>query len=310
MANDLSHPCWTPECSRTSNSLWKHCFTGVSWCHGLFRWLCYSSFFRDRRLDYCLLVTRIAKDHDKQSYEDQDSDPPMIEASDELSPSMSVSLPHEITVPQLPCPSELQPNHIPTCTPLAPLMLIPAGTDDQALLPAYSTETEPALPPTVSLATGPVPHANPLPVPTNNHSMVTRSKNNIHRPRQSSDDFIHYPLPKALRAALGPTATEPTSYSQASKSVHWQEAMNQEFSALIHNGIPGPWSHLPHMQILWDTDGFTKSKERRMEPLCYKARLVAKGFHQQTAQIPLWFTLSTPLLVLQTFNQTPVPGVP
>ena len=55
-------------------------------------------------------VTRIAKDHDKQSYEDQDSDPPMIEASDELSPSMSMSLPHQITVPQLPCPTELQPN--------------------------------------------------------------------------------------------------------------------------------------------------------------------------------------------------------
>jgi len=27
-------------------------------------------------------VTRIAEDHDKQSYEDQDSDPPVIEASD------------------------------------------------------------------------------------------------------------------------------------------------------------------------------------------------------------------------------------
>ena len=121
-------------------------------------------------------VTRIAKDHDKQSYEDQDSDPPMIEASDELSPSMSVSLPHEITVPQLPCTTEFKPNHIPTCTPLAPLMLIPAGTDDQALPPAYFTETKPALPPTVSLATGPVPHANPLPVPTNNHSMVKGPK--------------------------------------------------------------------------------------------------------------------------------------
>jgi hypothetical protein len=92
-------------------------------------------------------------------------------------------------------------------------MLIPAGKDDQAPPPAHSTEIEPALPPTVSPATAPVPHANPLPVPTNNHSMVTRSKNNIHRPRQSSDDFIRYPLPKALTTTLGPTTTEPTSYS-------------------------------------------------------------------------------------------------
>ena len=27
-------------------------------------------------------VTRIAEDHDKQSYEDQDSDPPVIQTSD------------------------------------------------------------------------------------------------------------------------------------------------------------------------------------------------------------------------------------
>jgi len=65
--------------------------------------------------------------------------------------------------------------------------------------------------------------------------MVTRSKNNIHRPKQSSDDFIQYPLPKAHV----PIATKPTSYSQASKSLHWREAMNKEFSALLHNGT---WS--------------------------------------------------------------------
>jgi hypothetical protein len=139
---------------------------------------------------------------------------------DNPSSSMSVSLPPQITLPQFPSPNELQPNHIPACTPPAPLMLIPAGTDDQASPLAPSTETELALPPTVSPATTPVSPANHLPVPPNNHSMVIRSKNNIHRPRQSSDDFIRYPLPKALTAALGPTAIEPASYSQASKSVH------------------------------------------------------------------------------------------
>jgi histone deacetylase 1/2 len=163
---------------------------------------------------------------------------PIVSVSDQPSPSTSVSLPHHIIVPQFPCPIELQPNHITTCTPSASLMLIPAETD-QAPPPTHSTETKPALSPIVSPATTPVTHADTLPVPPNIHYMVTRSKNNIHRPRQSSDDFIRYPLPKALTAALVPTATEPTSYSQASKSVHWREAMNQEFSALIHNGT---WS--------------------------------------------------------------------
>jgi len=132
--------------------------------------------------------------------------------SDKISPSTSVSLPHHITVPQFSCPTELQPNHITTCTPPAPFMLIPAKID-QAPPPAHSTETEPALSPTISPFTTLVPHADTLPVPTNIHPMVTRSKNNIHRPRQSSDDFIRYPLLKALTTTLIPTATKPTSYS-------------------------------------------------------------------------------------------------
>ena len=193
---------------------------------------------------------------------------------------MFVSLPHQITMPQFPCPNELHPNHIPTCTPLAPLMLIPAETDAQASPPAHFTETEPALPSIVSPATAQVSHIDPLPVPTNNHSMVTRSKNNIHRPIQSSDDFICYPLPKALTAALVPTKTKPTSYSQASKFMHRREVMNQEFLVLIHNGtwsLVSPPTYANIVGCRWiykikrKADGATER---------YKACLVAKGFHQ------------------------------
>ena len=194
---------------------------------------------------------------------------------------MFVSLPHQIIVPQFPCPNELQPNHIPTCTPPSPLMLITAGTDAQAPPPAPSTETKPDLPPTVSPATASVSHANPLPVPTNNHFMVTRSKNNICCPQQSSDDFIRYPLPKALTAALSPTTTEPTSYSQASKSVHWREAMNQEFSTLLHNGtwsLVSPPTHANIVGCRWIYN-FKRKADEAIEH--YKAHLVAKGFHQQ-----------------------------
>jgi len=205
---------------------------------------------------------------------------PIVPVSDQSSPSTSVSLPHHITVPQFPCPIELHPNHITTCTPSAPLMLIPAETD-QAPPPTHSTATEPALSPIISPATTPVTHPDTLPVPTNIHSMVTRSKNNIHRPRQSSDDFIRYPLPKALTAALVPTATEPTSYSQASKFVHWREAMNQEFSALLHNGtwsLVSPPTHVNIVGCRW----IYKIKRKADGAIeHYKARLVAKGFHQR-----------------------------
>ena len=199
--------------------------------------------------------------------------------SNKNSPSSSASLPPTIVVPQFSCPTDLQSNHVPTCTPHAPLMLIPADTD-QALPPAQSTAPASALSQPVSSTTSTVPHVDPVTVAPNVHSMVTRSKNNIHRPKQSSDAFIRYPLPKAL-TTLVPTAAEPTSYSQASKSVHWREAMNQEFSALLHNGtwsLVSPPIHANIVRCRWiykikrKTDG---AIER------YKARLVAKGFHQQ-----------------------------
>jgi len=93
--------------------------------------------------------------------------------------------------------------------------------------------------PEISHAAVPPQHADSQSAPTNVHSMVTCSKNNIHRPRQSSDDFIRYPLLRALIAENVPTEAKPTSYSQALKSLHWQEAMNKEFSALLHYDI---WS--------------------------------------------------------------------
>ena len=68
-------------------------------------------------------------------------------------------------------------------------MLIPADTD-QALPPAQSTAPASALSQPVSSTTSTVPHVDPVTVAPNVHSMVTRYKNNIHRPKQSSDAFI------------------------------------------------------------------------------------------------------------------------
>ena len=156
----------------------------------------------------------------------------IVSVSDKNYPSTSVSLPHQIIVPLSPCPTNLQPNHISTYTPPAPFVLISVDID-QAPPPANSIETEPTPSPTISQATAPVPHVDTRSVLTNIHFMVTRSKNNIHRPRQSSDNFIRYPLPKALTTAHVPTTTKPTSYIQAFKSLHWWEAMNKGFSALL-----------------------------------------------------------------------------
>jgi hypothetical protein len=64
-------------------------------------------------------------------------------------------------------------------------------------------------------------------------TMVTRSQNNIHQPKQFRDGTIHYPLPSAFSTSLISNDVEPTSYTQAAKNVKWRAAMAEEFNALI-----------------------------------------------------------------------------
>ena len=62
----------------------------------------------------------------------------------------------------------------------------------------------------------------PLPSPSRPqhwsiHSMITRSKNNIHKPKLASESHIRYPIPKTLMATIQPQEKEPTCYSTAVK---------------------------------------------------------------------------------------------
>lgn len=129
------------------------------------------------------------------------------------------------------------------------------------------------------------PAPPPLPSPPrqqhqNIHSMITRSKNNIHKPILASDSHIRYPIPKALMATIQPQEKEPTCYSTAVKHHHWREAMNKEFDALLANGtwtlVPKP----PNANLV-GCKWVYKIKRRADGSIeRFKARLVAKGFHQ------------------------------
>lgn len=89
-----------------------------------------------------------------------------------------------------------------------------------------------------------------------------------------------YPIPHAF-ATLVDQVVEPTSYTQASRSPEWKQAMVEEFNALIKQGT---WSLVPSspsfsivgckwvFKVKQRSDGFIER---------YKARLVAKGYHQQ-----------------------------
>lgn len=76
--------------------------------------------------------------------------------------------------------------------------------------------------------TGPPPAPVIQPI-LNTHSMLTRSKTGVFKL-------------KVLLVANDDPFYEPSTFAQASKSVHWQTAMQNEFDALLKNNI---WSLVP-----------------------------------------------------------------
>lgn len=116
-----------------------------------------------------------------------------------------------------------------------------------------------------------------LPVTSNNsnsHHMTTRSKDGTLKPRIFFS--TKYPLHSALLRELD--MDEPSSFTQASKSSNWRNAMNDEFNALIQTGIWTLVPHLPHMHVI---DCKWVFKTKRKADVTIERRLVAKGFKQQ-----------------------------
>ena len=74
--------------------------------------------------------------------------------------------------------------------------------------------------------------------------MITRSKQNISKPKIPTDGTIRYPLPKAFIAATTDSQiiTKLTCFTTASKNPKWRQAMNLKFDALIKNNT---WTIVP-----------------------------------------------------------------
>ncbi|XP_016647016.1 PREDICTED: uncharacterized mitochondrial protein AtMg00820-like [Prunus mume] len=108
----------------------------------------------------------------------------------------------------------------------------------------------------------------------------TQSKSGIFKPKFRSNFSVCYPFTYAY-ISLVDYDLEPTCYFQASRFSHWQQAMHNEFNALLKQGT---WSLVPLPQsahVVGCKWVFKINRHSKGSIECYKARSVAKGYHQQ-----------------------------
>ncbi|KAM1594973.1 hypothetical protein PS2_001292 [Malus domestica] len=191
-----------------------------------------------------------------------------------FSPASSSVLPHSD-----PLPSSIS-VHIPVSSSSPPAVSPPqpfASPHVSTTPPTHDPTSSSSLPAAFSpdLVSGSPP---PIGSPHNTHSMITRAKAGIHKPKVFT--ATKHPLPSSVDP-LTQIPSAPTTYLQASKHAPWMAAMQDEFQALQSTGT---WDLVPShpsynlvgckwvFKVKHKADG---SIDR------YKARLVAKGFHQQ-----------------------------
>ena len=152
-------------------------------------------------------------------------------------------------------------------------MVLPNTISDSHLTPAET----PNISPNPDACSAPL-----LPHPSS-HPMLTRSKNNITKPKTPTDGTVRYPLPMALLAvAPGPLSVpEPTCFTMAVKSREWRHAMNLEFDALLRNQTWTLVPSHPSQNLIGCKWVFWVKRKVDGTVEWHKARLVAKGFHQQ-----------------------------
>uniref|UniRef100_A0A2N9IZW0 Integrase catalytic domain-containing protein n=1 Tax=Fagus sylvatica TaxID=28930 RepID=A0A2N9IZW0_FAGSY len=164
---------------------------------------------------------------------------------------------HFTAAPDVPHSSPTSPSHI---NPDTPISSSPNITSSPSTL--VHSSAAPSVP-------NPVSNIPIVPIPPPIHSMQTRSKNGIFKPKLGYIAKVDY------------STTEPNSYTIASKHPQWCTAMDEEFQALHKQGTWSLVSLPPHKNVVgckwvyklkYNSDGTIAR---------YKARLVAKGFHQQ-----------------------------
>ncbi|CAH9104736.1 unnamed protein product, partial [Cuscuta epithymum] len=107
------------------------------------------------------------------------------------------------------------------------------------------------------------------PATHNTHPMVTRAQTNSLKPKLFTSHIS------------SPCTLEPSTYAQAVKYPHWQQAMHQEYAALMRNKT---WSIVPcptNVNVIGSKWIFRIKHHSDGSIERYKARLVAQGYNQE-----------------------------
>ncbi|KAH0722632.1 hypothetical protein KY290_005289 [Solanum tuberosum] len=160
--------------------------------------------------------------------------------------------------------------------PSAPQSLPSLASQNTHLSPSVPNPIDPPSTPHLSAiitpsSTQPIEPTSTSPATTtSSHSMVTRSKNNIHKPKQRPRFVSHSPSTKP-----------PSFYKQSQREPYWNIAIQAEFDVVVRNHM---WTLVPndHSKNVVDCKWFFRIKHHPDGFIDrYKAQLVAKGFTQR-----------------------------
>ena len=148
-------------------------------------------------------------------------------------------------------PPQTSLTKTPINIPLPPSIRIFSSTSNTPLSsPSSVSLNSPILASTSSESSLPAPISQPVTNIAPCHSMTTRSKNDVHKPKSLPADFVSKTPPKAYFTDSAMLETEPTCFTQASRHSQWRAAMTTEFNALIKNGTWSLVDRKPSMNLV------------------------------------------------------------
>jgi hypothetical protein len=116
-----------------------------------------------------------------------------------------------------------------------------------------------------------------VPLPADSLRPITRRLRGIHQRKQRSDGTVAW-LATCMAHAVADPHSEPRHFRAALSILHWREAMESEYDALLKNGTWQLVSPRPSINVIDSKWVFKVNRHANGTIERYEARLVAKDF--------------------------------